>query len=146
VLLAALVNLLSGPASADTIEVPVGDAVVTGDEGDVIPLGSADVAADLVGRSCTVEAVVTNQESVNAGNELVVSTGDSTATIPGIEDAAGTVTTQGGTVTLGSTITVAVKLGPTGISSIGSSLTVTCAALEPAPPAAPVVTTPPYTG
>ncbi|MGI9612944.1 MAG: hypothetical protein ACR2QO_08555 [Acidimicrobiales bacterium] len=146
VLLAALASMFSSPAAAETIQVPVGDAIVRGAEGDVIQIGSADIAAELVGRACTVEAVVTNQESAHPGNELIVTSGDTSAAIAGIEDTAGTVTTAGGTLTLGSTITVAVKLGPSGISSIGSSLTVTCAALEPAPPAPPVVETPKYTG
>lgn len=146
ILLAVLASMLTSPAAADTIQVPVGDAVVRGAEGDVVPVGSADIAAEMVGRACTVEAVVTNQESVHTGNELIVTSGDTSASIAGIEDTAGTVTTAGGTLTLGSTITVAVKLGPSGISSIGSSLTVTCAALEPTPPAPPVVTTPKYTG
>lgn len=146
VLLAALVNTLSSPASAETIEIPVAEATINGAEGETVALGSVDVPEDLVGRSCDVVAVVSNQASMHAGNELVVSSGESTATIAGVEDAVGSVTLAGGTITLGSTVTVAVKLGPDGVSSLGSTLTVTCAALPPATPAAPVVTTPTYTG
>ena len=148
VLLAVAGSILSSPASADTdmIDVPIGTPVAEGAEGDVVVIGGADVNEEFIGRSCNLEVVVTNQQSVHAGNVLIVTSGDSTTTVTGIEDTAGTVTTQGGTLTLAETVTIAIQLGPDGLSSVGSNLTVTCEALDPAPPAAPVVTTPEYTG
>ncbi len=148
VLLAVAGSLLSSPASADTdmIDVPLSDTLISGKEGDVVLVGGADVAPEFVGRSCTVEVVVTNQSSVHEGNSLIVTSGDSSTTVEGIEDTADAVTTQGGTLTLGETVSISIKLGPSGGSSVGSNLTVTCEALEEAPPAAPVVTTPEYTG
>jgi len=128
------------------IEIPIQEVYVTGDVGSSVAMGSAEVADDLVGRSCNVMATVTNQESVHPGNTLVVSSGDSSVSIAGIEDVAGAVTTQGGTITLGDTISAAVVLGDDGATSLGSSLTVTCDALPETEPTPPTPASPVYTG
>ena len=128
------------------IEIPVQEVYVTGDVGSSVDMGSADVAADLVGRACNVVATVSNQESVHPGNTLVVSSGDSSVSIDGIEDVAGAVTTEGGTITLGDTVSVAVVLGDDGATSLGSSLTVTCEALPETKPTPPTPADPTYTG
>lgn len=128
------------------IEIPIQEVYVTGDVGSSVAMGSADVADDLVGRSCNVVATVTNQESVHAGNTLVVNSGDSSVSIAAIEDVAGAVTTQGGTITLGDTISAAVVLGDDGATSLGSSLTVTCDALPETEPTPPTPASPVYTG
>ncbi len=147
VLLAAVASFGAGPVAAETVDVPIGDTAVAGQPGDVIPLGSAAVAADLVGRACEITAVVTNQESAHPGNKLIITSGDSTLELDGIEDVANEVTTSTGTVTLGSSIDVAVMLGPDRtLSSLGSSLTVTCVALPPSPPPPAVEGQPTYTG
>jgi hypothetical protein len=144
--LALLLGLVASPASADEIDVPIDDVIVSGDAGSVHEIGGTDVDADLVGRTCDIVAEVTNQSSVHTGNTLIVTTGDSTVTVEGIEDVADGVVTKAGSVTLGSTIKVSVELGDDGTSSLGSNLTVTCEALPEAPPAEPVVETPEYTG
>lgn len=139
----------SGAVAQDSetvIRIPVQEAYVTGDVGSSVPMGSADVDAALVGRSCNVVATVANQESVHPGNTLVVSSGDSSVSIAGIEDVAGEVTTEGGTITLGDTVSVAVVLGEDGATSLGSSLTVTCEALPETKPTAPTPADPTYTG
>lgn len=134
------------PVSAQAIEVPIQDVMTNGEPGSSVALGSADVSDDLQGRSCEVAAVVTNQSSEHAGNVLVISSGDSSITVASIEDQANTVTSGSGTLTLGSTVEVAVVLGDTGGTSLGSSLTVTCAPLPPTPPPPAVEGEPPYTG
>ena len=147
VAVAAAVGFVAAPASAETIEVDIAQTAVQGDPGSTVQLGSADVAAELVGRSCAVAITVTNQVSENPGNKLVVSSGDSGVEVPGIEEAANAVTTASGTLTLGSTINVSVVLGPsTSFTSLGSSLVVTCELLPEPPPSKPVVTTPTYSG
>lgn len=128
------------------IEIPIQEVYASGDVGSSVAMGSADIAAELAGRSCNVVVTVTNQQSVHAGNTLVVTSGDSSVSISGIEDEAGAVTTDGGTITLGETISVAVVLGDDGATSLGSSLTVTCEALPDTKPAPPTPAEPTYTG
>ncbi|MGF1597914.1 MAG: hypothetical protein ACFCVK_13440 [Acidimicrobiales bacterium] len=136
-----------GPAAADDkVEVPIATAYNAGEPGSVHQLGSAPVPADLTGRTCTVNITVTNQESVHAGNRVIVSSDGSQVALAGVEDTAGGVTTSVGELVMGSTIDVSVELGSDGLSSLGSNLTVTCEALPVAPPAKPVVQTPTYTG
>ena len=150
VAVAAVCSMIGSAALAqdpDTvIEVPIEEVYATGDVGSSVAMGSADVDADLVGRSCNVVATVANQESVHPGNTLVVTSGDSSVSIDGIEDVADAVTTDGGTITLGSTISAAVVLGEDGATSLGSSLTVTCEALPVTAPLTPTPAEPTYTG
>ena len=77
---------------------------------------------------------------------LIVASGNSTVEIQGIEDVADFVTQQQGSLTLGETVVVSVELGNDGATSLGSSLSVTCEPLPPAPPPKPVVKEPTYTG
>ncbi len=144
---AALISVwMVGPAGAETIEVPIEQTVIQGDPGSTIEIGSSDVPADLVGRTCEITVDVVNQQSIHGGNKLIVASDGSTVEVEGIEDQAGSTTTVAGTITLGSKITVSVYLAVDSISSLGSNLTVTCEPLPPAPPPPPVTTTPQYTG
>jgi hypothetical protein len=138
--------MVTGPAGAETITVPIDQVAAKGEPGSTIRIGQADVSDDLVGRSCDITVVVTNQESAHPGNKLIVASGDSSLTIDGIEDEPGGITTQAGTITLGSTITVSVQLGTANITSLGSNLTVTCDPLPVTKPASTIVTTPVYSG
>lgn len=144
--LAIAAGLIAVPAAADTIEVPIADVAAKGDPGSTVQIGSADVDGELQGRSCEVAVVVKNQVSEHPGNKLIITSGDSRIEIPGIEDTANGVTEAGGTLTLGTTINVGVMLGNANITSLGSSLTVTCAPLPETPPPPPVTGEPPYTG
>lgn len=143
---AAGMAVVGGPASAQTVEVDIGDIVVQGETGSSQQIGSATVDPELVGRSCELKATVTNQSSVYPDNTLVVTSGDSRVDIAGIEAEADGVTVAGGTLTLGQTIEVNVVLGSLGVSSLGSSLTVTCEPLPPTPPPPSVEGEPTYTG
>lgn len=145
-LLAVVVGVVAAPASAQTVEIPLSDVVISGPEGSVTQIGSATVEPDLVGRTCSVLATVKNQSSVHVGNTLIVASGGGQVTVAGIEDEADGITAQGGTLTLGSTIEVSVMFGPDGFSSLGSSLTVTCEPLPTSPPPPPVPGDPPFTG
>ena len=143
---ALLATLHGSPVSAQTIEVPIGDNFITADPGSLVPLATAAVPADLTGRSCNLSVTVTNQESVHPGNALVITSGDTTVTVEKVEETANSVVTGTGVLTLGATVTVALQLGPEGLSSLGSSATVSCEALPPAPPPDPIPETPAYTG
>ena len=139
-------GLITVPAAADTIEVPIAEATAVGTPGTSVPLGSAEVAEDLQGRSCDVTIVVKNQSSDHPGNVVVVTSGDSRIEVPAVEDVAFTTTEGGGTLTLGPTIDVSVTLGTDDRSSLGSNLSVTCEPLPEAPPPPPVPGNPQYTG
>lgn len=138
--------MVAGPAGAETITVPIDQVAAKGEPGSTVQIGQADVPEDLVGRSCDITVVVTNQISAHPGNQLVVSSGDSSVVVAGIEDEPGGVTTQAGTITLGPSIVVGVQLGTANITSLGSNLTVTCEPLPVTRPASTVVTQPIYTG
>ncbi len=145
---AALISvwLVSGPAQAQTIDVPIEQLVVEGTPGSTVQIGSAEVPADLVGRTCEITVAVVNQESIHGGNKLIVASDGSTVEVEGIEDQAGSTTTVAGTITLGSQLTVSVYLAVDDISSLGSTLTVTCEPLPAADPDPPVTSVPNYTG
>ncbi len=147
--LAATLGFFSTPVTAqdaDVVDVPLGSAFIQGAEGDTVALGSADVDAGLVGRACNVVATVVNQGSVHAGNKLVVSSGDSSVEIAGIEDTADATTSNGGALTLGESISASIVLGADGMSSIASSMKVTCEPVPEAEPTDPAPATPTYTG
>ncbi|MDH3681496.1 MAG: hypothetical protein OEV40_16290 [Acidimicrobiia bacterium] len=144
--LAVIAALVAGPASADTIDIPIGQTYVSGEPGSALQIGSSPVPEDLVGRTCNVVAEIANGASVHLGNTVVVTSGDSTVEITGIEDVADGVVMEGGSLTLGTTMNVSIVFGPDGHSSVGSSLSLTCEALPPAPPAPPVEAEPTYTG
>ncbi len=146
--LAAVVGLFASPAFAQDdassdlataeISITVTETYVTGTPGDTVQIGSTAVDAALQGRTCEVVATISNQSSIHTGNTLVVTSGDSSVNMANIEDEADTTVTRGGTITLGETITAAVVLGPDGATSLGSSMSLACAAL-PVTPIAPAV-------
>ncbi len=144
--LAVAVGLATNPVSAQTINVPIGTSFISGAPGSTTVLGSAPVPADLIGRSCGVATVVTNQESIHPGNAVIVSSGTSSVNVAGIEEVAGSVTSNAGVLTLADTISVSLKFGTEGLSSLGSNLTVTCEPLSPAVPVEPQKETPQYSG
>lgn len=111
IVLLPIMTLLAPAASAETIQVPISNEPVFGNPGSVIQLGQAEVPTALQGRSCAVQIVVRNQESENAGNRLVVSSGASQVVLDGIEDTANSVTSGSGTLVLGPSIDVSVVLG-----------------------------------
>jgi hypothetical protein len=144
--LVGLIGLTGLPASAQTIEVPITQSFASGAPGSTTALGSVPVPANLVGRSCTAQAVVTNQESIHPGNTLIITSGASSVSVAGIEETPGSVTSQAGVLTLGDSITVSLQFGNDGLSSLGSNLTVTCAPIPAQTTVVPVTTTVKYSG
>ena len=118
-------GLAPGAAADDILVIPIG-GIVRGAEGDVVGIGSVSVPSDLVGETCDVRGQTVNQISVHDGNDLLITTAGQTFVIPNFEDA-GFITHEAGvTESLGSTISLQVRLGPDGLSSGGFRVSIDC--------------------
>ena len=115
--------------------------VVVGEPGTIHEITSSDAPTDLVGQDCSVTATVDNNESVHPQSDLIVASGSDQVIVSDVEATPGGSTTAEGALTLGSTITVSVRLGPDGVFSAAGSVDLVC--VEAAPGTTP--TTPPLT-
>ncbi len=138
------VLLIAIPAMAqtetDTLEILV-DGIVRGTPGEVIHLETVTVPEGMVGRTCTGVAESQNNESQHVDNDFILSSGATTAEIPNWEAVPLATTAMSGTLVLGPTVTVDLRLGPSGTSSGGVLIVLTCAA--PEPPETTTTTAPP---
>jgi hypothetical protein len=144
------VLLIAIPAMAqtgtDTIEIFF-DGIVEGTQNEVKHLETVTVPEGMVGRTCTGVAESQNNESQHVDNDFILSSGATTAEISNWEAVPLATTPMSGTLVLGPTVTVDLRLGPSGVSSGGVLIILTCAAPEPpettttAPP--PPTTAPP---
>ncbi|MCH8899080.1 MAG: hypothetical protein IH942_01145 [Acidobacteria bacterium] len=138
------VLLIAIPAMAqtetDTIEILV-DGIVQGDEGEVIHLLTVTVPEGMVGRTCTGSAESQNNESQHVDNDFILSSGTTTAEFPNWEAVPLATTAMSGTLVLGPTVNVDLRLGPSEVSSGGVLIILTCA--PPAPPETTTTTAPP---
>ena len=159
--LAVLASALAliGTSVASAFTVPPTDLV--GTEGEVHLLWTEPVAAEDVGKVCDIELTKENNQSVREGSDLILQSGTSTMVAENVEHEPGPATFTG-TLTLGTTITVSVRLGPEGEYSGGADVVdTTCAAsvppVTPNPPtevasgttqtaATPVLVSPAFTG
>lgn len=143
----AIAVLAAGPASAiDDIIIPI-DSVAFGDEGEIVEVASVTVEPELVGSTCSLELEADNNGSVHPGNDLIVTTGGQSGTIPDVESEPGQVTVVDGDVVLGETVVIELQFGPDGVTSGGLILTFDCEA-QPVPTtttAPPSTTEPPST-
>ncbi len=155
VLTCGLAVLGASVAGAFTVP-PV--SVVNGTEGEVHLLWTEPVAADDVGKVCEVVLTRENNESTREGTDLILESGTSSMVAENVEHDTGPHTFTGN-LTLGSTITVSVRLGPEGAYSGGADVVeADCAATGPPatePPvpagatttrAEPVLVAPTFTG
>ena len=138
------VLLIAIPAMAqtetDTIEILV-DGIVRGDEGEVIHVLTVTVPEGMVGRTCTGSAESQNNESQHVDNDFILSSGATTGEIPNWEAVPLATTAMSGTLVLGPTVNVDLRLGPSEVSSGGVLIILSCA--PPAPPETTTTTTPP---
>ena len=138
------VLLIAIPAMAqtetDTIEILV-DGIARGDEGEVIHLLTVTVPEGMVGRACTGSAESQNNESQHIDNDFILSSGATTAEIPNWEAVPLATTAMSGTLVLGPTVNVDLRLGPSEVSSGGVLIILSCA--PPAPPETTTTTGPP---
>ena len=115
--------------------------VIRDDTGTTHALVAFDVPSSLVGASCTFEAVADNNISVHPGNDLIMSSGGDSVTLPNVERAPGAVTPSNGSITLGDTINVTLFLGTDngngrGVYSGGFTVNVSCTT-QPSPSPTP---------
>ena len=137
------VLLLAAPAWAqsETIVIEVA-GINRGDEGDIIRVASVEVDPGMVGWLCTATAQTGNNASEHPDNDFILTSGGSSTEILDWEAVAGEITHSSGTLVLGESITVDLRLGPRGLSSGGVRIVLTC---SPPPPPETTTTTVPET-
>ena len=132
-------------AQASLFEIPI-DTVITAEEGSITTLDTIDTPADLIGTSCVGIVEATNQLSVHPGNDLIVTSGDDSIVLEDVERESGAVTTADSLLTLGSSITVSVRMGPDEVFSGGLVFTIgECTPPTTTTTEAPTTTTEPTT-
>lgn len=120
----ASVIALATPAQADILL--EFDRLISGVEGSVRTIGEVRVDPDLVGQTCQVSVIGENQASVHPGNDLIVSTGGSSAVVVGVEDEVDAGINYTSQLVLGPSIVVQLRFGPDELSSLGFSLSFDC--------------------
>lgn len=116
----------AAPVGAESeISIPFDDLIFA-PPGSVVLLAEVDVDTDLVGRTCFLAVGAENQASVHMGNDLIVSTGTSEAVIVGVEDTPNGGTNQTYEMVVGPVITVQLRIGQDGMSSLGFGLSFDC--------------------
>lgn len=118
---------IAAPGFNGTIPIEI---VVRAPEGSLTQVASEDVPSEVVGQECQVSSIGTNRQSVHPGNDLLIESGDSQVVLPNVESVAGGTVTADGTLILGSTITVTLRMGPDEVFSAGFDVVVDC---EPHP-------------
>ena len=116
-------------------------AISDGTPGEVRLLSTQPVDPADVGKSCEVTVVSTNNESVRPGSDLIVESGTSSMVAPDVEHDTASHTFVG-QMTLGTTITVSVRLGPEGQYSGGADVVEATCPDTPVPPVTPPPTPP----
>jgi hypothetical protein len=136
--------LLAVPALAqsNTIVIEI-SGVNRGDEGDILRVASVDVDPGMIGWLCSGTAQTENNASEHPDNDFILTSGSSTTEILDWEAEAGEITNTSGTLVLGESITVDLRLGPRGVSSGGVRIVLTCN--PPPPPETTTTTTSPTT-
>ena len=130
--LVVVIAAVSLPAVAvDDIIIPI-DTVVRSDEGALTQLAVVNVEPEAIGASCVVSAEGENNTSVHPNNDIIVSSGSDQVTLFDVEGVGGGITTASGTLTLGDTIVLTLRMGPDRVFSGGLTVTVDCEA-QPEP-------------
>jgi hypothetical protein len=108
------------------VTIPV-NTVVRAPEGSITDFEPiVEVPAEDQGRECSVVAIARNQQSVHPGNDLIVTSGSSQVVIPDVESEPGATVEGEGTLVLGATIVVSLRMGPDERFSAGIDVTVHC--------------------
>ncbi len=124
-------------AQSNTIEIEVA-GINRGDEGDILRVASVDVDPEMLGWLCTGTAQTENNASEHRDNDFILTSGSSSVEILDWEAVAGEITNTVGTLVLGESITVDLRLGPARVSSGGVRIVLTC---SPPPPPETTTTT-----
>ena len=128
-------------AQSNTIVIEI-SGVNRGDEGEIFRVASVDVDPGMVGWLCNGTAQTANNASEHLNNDFILASGGASATIPNWEREAGAITSMSGTLVLGESITVDLRLGPDRVASGGVRIVLTC---SPPPPPETTTTTVPQT-
>jgi hypothetical protein len=107
-------------------------------EGKIIRVASVDVDPGMVGWLCTGTAQTENKDSEHDDNDFILTSGSSSAEILNWEAVAGAMVSMSGTLVLGESITVDLRMGPDRVSSGGVRIVLTC---SPPPPPETTTTT-----
>ncbi len=135
--LAVLVG--AAPALGYAVEFVIDiDVAIFGDAGEVIEVAEVAVEPALVGGTCDGQGSTANNASEWDGNDLIIATGGTSTVIHDFEAVAHATTVSEGTVVLGDTVTLSIRLGPRGVSSAGLRLVLSC---QPVPPPTTTTTT-----
>ncbi len=135
-------------AQSNTIEIEVA-GINRGEEEDILRVASVDVDPEMLGWLCIGTAQTQNNASEHRDNDFILTSGSSSIEILDWEAVAGEITNTLGTLVLGESITVDLRLGPARVSSGGVRIVLTCS--PPPPPetttttTATTTTTPPET-
>lgn len=124
-LVATLAPMPLAGAQSDVMVIEFDD-VKFAPPGSVVPAGSVSTPGALVGTTCSTTISTANQSSIHPDNDLLLSTGGQTARIEDVEDFTDGTNSWLVDLTLGSTIEIAVVMGPDGITSLGFSVVVDC--------------------
>ena len=131
VFLGGLLFVSTAALGATIIEVPI-DLVLRGPEDSVHLVETLSVESDLLGHQCAVSVVSHNQSSSHPGSDILVESGGTQVVVEDVESSPFVVIEGQGALTLGSSITVSVRLGPDGVFSGGMTVTIDCDAPPPA--------------
>jgi hypothetical protein len=124
--------LMALPAAAQTGEIRIfSDITLIGKPpGSIHLVHTETVDESLIGASCTGFAATENNASEWANNDLIIASGGNTAVIPDFEAVSGGTTFLAGTLTLGPTIDISIRLGRGGVTSGGTLIVLNCAQPE----------------
>ncbi len=131
--ISSFVFIVADALGATTINVPL-NTIVRGNEGDIKPVRDPVSVADLnaqPGDICDVSALTGNPASEHSFNDLIVGSNGDEVTASNVEEFAGKTTQATGTLTLGSTVTFDVLLGPDEVFSGGMDVEFKCSSTPP---------------
>ncbi len=138
------VLLLAVPVAAQTNTIVIEvDGIVRGDPGEIFQVAFVNVDPGMVGWLCTGTAQTANNASAHPNNDFILASGGASAEIPDWEAGPGEIVSLSGTLVLGDSISVDLRLGDDGVSSGGVTIILTCAPPETTTTAPPPPTTAP---
>lgn len=125
-----LMGSVATTAAADDQVSAVDLVFARAEVGELVELAQFDVDPDLVGRACILSATVFNQISVNRGNDVTISTGDTEIVLNDVEAERDFVTSASTAVVVGDVVVFTLRMGPARVFSGGLSISLDC---EPTP-------------
>jgi hypothetical protein len=146
--LASMLVILVAPSAlaAPAFVIPI-DTVIYEPPGSFTVLADVETPPELIGATCLGFAAAENQESVHPNNDIIIETGDSTATLKDVEGTPNKVTDATGSITLGPRVKLTLHMGEDGVFSGGLVVVidVNCTPPTTTPPTteAPPTTVPP---